>query len=167
LKSNTYLKDYDNRFRYQKSNPSHYNFTLEEQRRIRYNLCNCTTCDYLTDLFPILELEPQLKNVIFLDRTVEECLKLLAGLFSKHVEQFTKKGIYVGFSWEFLALAFIRTFRYLFLIIKSVSFIRNFRISYRKFLANDKSPARRIGQIDNRGSHFTCYVLAEAISSSN
>jgi isocitrate dehydrogenase len=37
-----------------------------------------------------------------------------------------------------------------------------------KFLANDKSPARKIGGIDNRGSHFYLAMYwAEALANSN
>src|SRR5690606_30206078 len=39
-------------------------------------------------------------------------------------------------------------------------------VATEKFLANDKSPARKVGQIDNRGSHFYLALYwAEALAS--
>ncbi len=87
--------------------------------------------DYLTDLFPILEVGTSAKMLSIVP------LMNGGGLFEtgaggsapKHVEQFTKEGYLRWDSLgEFLALrCFIRTFRTIFKQFKSNCFIRNFR----------------------------------------
>ena len=37
---------------------------------------------------------------------------------------------------------------------KAIVLAETLDVATEKFLANDKSPARKVGQIDNRGSHF-------------
>jgi isocitrate dehydrogenase len=74
----------------------------------------------------------------------------------------------LGLLREFLALAvFIRTFRSVYNNPKALVLAEALDQATDKFLKNDKSPARRIGQIDNRGSHFYLYVLGRSVSSSN
>ena len=114
--------------------------------------------DYLTDLFPILELGTSAKMLSIVP------LMKGGGLFEtgaggsapKHVQQFVKEGYLRWDSLgEFLALA--------------VS-LEHFSEKYddnrckllgvcldnatEKLLQENKSPARRLGSIDNRGSHF-------------
>jgi isocitrate dehydrogenase len=50
--------------------------------------------------------------------------------------------------------SFIRTFRSVYNNPKALVLAEALDQATDKFLKNDKSPARRIGQIDNRGSHF-------------
>lgn len=114
--------------------------------------------DYLTDLFPILELGTSAKMLSIVP------LMNGGGLFEtgaggsapKHVEQFLQEGYLRWDSLgEFLALA---------VSLEHLSQTQNnpkaqvlaetLDAATEKFLANDKSPARKIGQIDNRGSHF-------------
>src|SRR5690606_13380748 len=114
--------------------------------------------DYLTDLFPILELGTSAKML--------SIVPLLAGggLFEtgaggsapKHVQQFLEEG---HLRWdslgEFLALAVSledlgeKTNR------KDIKVLaETLNNATGKILVNDKSPSRKVGEIDNRGSHF-------------
>jgi isocitrate dehydrogenase len=114
--------------------------------------------DYLTDLFPIMELGTSAKML--------SVVPLMAGggLFEtgaggsapKHVQQFTEENYLRWDSLgEFLALQ------------ASLEFVADTTGNARakvladtldaanaKFLDNDKSPGRKLGTIDNRGSHF-------------
>lgn len=114
--------------------------------------------DYLTDLFPILELGTSAKMLSIVP------LMNGGGLFEtgaggsapKHVQQFVEEGYLRWDSLgEFLALG---------VSLEHVANTTNnakaqvladcLDAATEKFLENDKSPARKIGQIDNRGSHF-------------
>ncbi|EDX85757.1 isocitrate dehydrogenase, NADP-dependent [Synechococcus sp. PCC 7335] len=114
--------------------------------------------DYLTDLFPILELGTSAKML--------SIVPLLAGggLFEtgaggsapKHVQQFIAKG---HLRWdslgEFLALAVAleelgrKTNNQQAMIVAEA-----LNQATSKLLDTDKSPSRQVGEIDNRGSHF-------------
>jgi isocitrate dehydrogenase len=107
--------------------------------------------DYLTDLFPILEVGTSAKML--------SIVPLLAGggLFEtgaggsapKHVQQFVKEGYLRWDSLgEFSALA--ASLEHLGATILADTLDQ----AIAKFLDNNKSPARKVGQIDNRGSHF-------------
>jgi isocitrate dehydrogenase len=114
--------------------------------------------DYLTDLFPILELGTSAKMLSIVP------LMNGGGLFEtgaggsapKHVEQFLEEGYLRWDSLgEFLALG--ASFEHLSQVQnnpKALVLAETLDEATEKFLANDKSPARRVGQIDNRGSHF-------------
>ena len=114
--------------------------------------------DYLTDLFPILELGTSAKMLSIVP------LMNGGGLFEtgaggsapKHVQQFNEENYLRWDSLgEFLALA---------VSLEHLSEKDNngkakvladaLDAATGTFLENDKSPARRLGQIDNRGSHF-------------
>jgi isocitrate dehydrogenase len=114
--------------------------------------------DYLTDLFPILELGTSAKML--------SIVPLLAGggLFEtgaggsapKHVQQFEEEN---HLRWdslgEFLALAVSledlgqKTGRR-----EIQTLAKTLNIANEAFLDNDKSPSRKVGELDNRGSHF-------------
>jgi isocitrate dehydrogenase len=114
--------------------------------------------DYLTDLFPILELNTSAKML--------SIVPLLSGggLFEtgaggsapKHVQQFQKEGylrwdstgefLALGVSLEHLAETFQNP--------KAKVLADTLDVAFGKFLDNNKSPARKVGEIDNRGSHF-------------
>ncbi len=114
--------------------------------------------DYLTDLYPILELGTSAKML--------SIVPLLAGggLFEtgaggsapKHVQQFQKEGYLrwdslgefsaLGASLEHLGNAFKNS--------KALVLAETLDRAIAKFLDNNKSPARKVGEIDNRGSHF-------------
>jgi isocitrate dehydrogenase len=114
--------------------------------------------DYLTDLFPILELGTSAKML--------SIVPLLAGggLFEtgaggsapKHVQQFQKEGYLRWDSLgEFSALAASlehlgNTYRN----DKALVLSETLDLAIARILENNKSPARKVGEIDNRGSHY-------------
>lgn len=128
--------------------------------------------DYLTDLFPILELGTSAKMLSIVP------LMNGGGLFEtgaggsapKHVQQVEKEG---HLRWdslgEFLALA---------ASLEHLSQTRNnskaqvladtLDAAIGQFLDQNKSPSRRVGQLDNRGSHFYLAMYwAQAVASQN
>lgn len=125
--------------------------------------------DYLTDLFPILELGTSAKMLSIVP------LMNGGGLFEtgaggsapKHVDQFVGEGYLRWDSLgEFLALG--ASFEHLSQTqqnAKAQVLADALDIATEKFLANDKSPVRKVGQIDNRGSHFYLALYwAEALA---
>ncbi|HLO45267.1 MAG TPA: NADP-dependent isocitrate dehydrogenase [Leadbetterella sp.] len=114
--------------------------------------------DYNTDLFPILEVGTSAKMLSIVP------LMNGGGLFEtgaggsapKHVQQFLEEGYLRWDSLgEFLALA--PSYEHLsntFGNPKAQVLADTLDEATGKFLDNDKSPARKVGQIDNRGSHF-------------
>jgi len=125
--------------------------------------------DYLTDLFPILELGTSAKMLSIVP------LMNGGGLFEtgaggsapKHVEQFLKEGYLRWDSLgEFLALAVsLEHLGQTQNNAKALVLAETLDAATEKFLANDKSPARRLGGIDNRGSHFYLALYwAEALA---
>ena len=125
--------------------------------------------DYVTDLFPILEVGTSAKMLSIVP------LMNGGGLFEtgaggsapKHVEQFLEEG---HLRWdslgEFLALS------------ASLDHLGNYSNNPRaiilgealdeasgKYLDNDKSPSRKVNELDNRGSHFYLAMYwAEALA---
>lgn len=125
--------------------------------------------DYLTDLFPILELGTSAKML--------SVVPLLAGggLFEtgaggsapKHVEQFAQENYLRWDSLgEFSALgASLEHIAQNFKNEKAQVLADALDKAIAKFLDNNKSPARKVGQIDNRGSHFYLAMYwAEALA---
>ncbi|MGL1885742.1 MAG: NADP-dependent isocitrate dehydrogenase [Reichenbachiella sp.] len=114
--------------------------------------------DYLTDLFPILELGTSAKMLSIVP------LMNGGGLFEtgaggsapKHVQQFNEEGYLRWDSLgEFLALAVsLEHLATTFDNPKAQVLAEALDVATDKFLDNDKSPARKVGKIDNRGSHF-------------
>ncbi|MEM6601541.1 MAG: NADP-dependent isocitrate dehydrogenase [Verrucomicrobiota bacterium] len=114
--------------------------------------------DYLTDLFPILELGTSAKMLSIVP------LMNGGGLFEtgaggsapKHVQQFVAENYLRWDSLgEFLALAV--SFEHLagaFDQPKAKVLSETLDAATGKFLEENKSPTRRLGGIDNRGSHF-------------
>jgi isocitrate dehydrogenase len=135
-------------------------FTLERFRagKDTISVTGNVLRDYLTDLFPIIEIGTSAKML--------SVVPLLAGggLFEtgaggsapKHVQQFQKEGylrwdslgefLALGASLEHLAVTFKND--------KAQVLADTLDQAIAKFLDNNKSPARKVGQIDNRGSHF-------------
>jgi len=114
--------------------------------------------DYLTDLFPILELGTSAKMLSIVP------LMNGGGLFEtgaggsapKHVQQFVKENYLRWDSLgEFLALAVsLEHLSEVFKNPKAKILADTLDAATSRFLETNKSPARRVGQIDNRGSHF-------------
>jgi len=126
--------------------------------------------DYLTDLFPILEVGTSAKMLSIVP------LMNGGGLFEtgaggsapKHVQQFVEEG---HLRWdslgEFLALA---------VSLEHLSSTTNnakakvlgetLDLATDKFLENGKSPSRKVNELDNRGSHFYLSLYwAQALAS--
>jgi isocitrate dehydrogenase len=114
--------------------------------------------DYNTDLFPILELGTSAKMLSIVP------LMNGGGLFEtgaggsapKHVQQFEKEN---HLRWdslgEFLALA--ASFEHLSVTTdnaKAKVLGQTLDLATAKFLQENKSPSRRVNELDNRGSHF-------------
>ncbi|MBP8791825.1 MAG: NADP-dependent isocitrate dehydrogenase [Lutibacter sp.] len=114
--------------------------------------------DFLTDLFPILELGTSAKMLSIVP------LMNGGGLFEtgaggsapKHVDQFVEEG---HLRWdslgEFLALA--ASLEHLSIAKnnpKALVLAETLDDATDKFLETNKSPSRKVGEIDNRGSHF-------------
>lgn len=114
--------------------------------------------DYLTDMFPILELGTSAKMLSIVP------LMNGGGLFEtgaggsapKHIEQFIEEGYLRWDSLgEFLALqASLEHLSQTQDNPKAKVLSDALDTANAKFLATDKSPARKVGGIDNRGSHF-------------
>ncbi|MEM9718994.1 MAG: NADP-dependent isocitrate dehydrogenase [Bacteroidota bacterium] len=114
--------------------------------------------DYLTDLFPILELGTSAKMLSIVP------LMAGGGLFEtgaggsapKHVQQFEAEG---HLRWdslgEFLALAVSLEHLGKNFYNPGASVLgETLDIATEKFLENRKSPSRKVNELDNRGSHF-------------
>ncbi|UUC44324.1 NADP-dependent isocitrate dehydrogenase [Flavobacterium cerinum] len=172
-KVNTYLKEYDTTgLDIQILSPVE--ATLFSLERIKNGLDTISVTgnvlrDYLTDLFPILELGTSAKMLSIVP------LMNGGGLFEtgaggsapKHVEQFLEEGYLRWDSLgEFLALAVsLEHLGNVFNSDKALVLAETLDQATEKFLANDKSPARKVGQIDNRGSHFYLALYwAEALA---
>ena len=114
--------------------------------------------DYLTDLFPILELNTSAKMLSIVP------LMSGGGLFEtgaggsapKHVQQFQQEGYLRWDSLgEFLALCVsLEHLAQTFKNDKAQILADALDVANGKILDNNKSPARKVGEIDNRGSHF-------------
>ena len=125
--------------------------------------------DYLTDLFPILEVGTSAKMLSIVP------LMNGGGLFEtgaggsapKHVEQFLKENYLRWDSLgEFFALAAsLEHLSIVFRHAKARVLAETLDAATGRFLENDKSPTRKLGGIDNRGSHFYLALYwAEALS---
>ncbi|MDX1364805.1 NADP-dependent isocitrate dehydrogenase [Arenibacter latericius] len=114
--------------------------------------------DYLTDLFPILELGTSAKMLSIVP------LMNGGGLFEtgaggsapKHVQQFLSEGhlrwdslgefLALGVSLDYLGEKENNS--------KAVVLAEALDTATEQFLINDKSPSRKVNELDNRGSHF-------------
>jgi isocitrate dehydrogenase len=114
--------------------------------------------DYLTDLFPILEVGTSAKMLSIVP------LINGGGLFEtgaggsapKHVQQFLEENY---LRWDSLGefLALVPSFEHLgetFNLPQAQVLAQTLDAATGKFLDQDRSPGRKLGTIDNRGSHF-------------
>lgn len=172
-KVNEYLKDHDtNGLEIHTMAP--YDATLFSLDRIRkgedtISVTGNVLRDYLTDLFPILELGTSAKMLSIVP------LMNGGGLFEtgaggsapKHVQQLVDQNYLRWDSLgEFLALAVsLDHLGEKFNNPKARVLGSALDEATEKFLETDKSPARRLGSIDNRGSHFYLAMYwAEALA---
>jgi isocitrate dehydrogenase len=162
LKVEQYLKDHDtNDLEIKIMAPKDaMNYTLKRTRagQDTISVTGNVLRDYLTDLFPILELGSSSKML--------SVVPLLAGggLFEtgaggsapKHVEQFLNEG---HLRWDSLG-------EFLALTVSLEHLSANFDnpqaqvladtldLAISRYLENEKAPSRRAGELDNRGTHF-------------
>jgi isocitrate dehydrogenase len=135
-------------------------YTLERMRdgKDTISVTGNVLRDYLTDLFPILELGTSAKML--------SIVPLLAGggLYEtgaggsapKHVQQLQKENYLRWDSLgEFLALGVsLEDLADNTKNAKAKVLAKTLDTAIGLFLENDKSPARKVGELDNRGSHF-------------
>ena len=161
-KVNTYLKNYDtNGLDLQilaSIEATHYTLSRLKQGLDTISVSGNVLRDYLTDLFPILEVGTSAKMLSIVP------LMNGGGLFEtgaggsapKHVEQFTHEN---HLRWdslgEFLALAVsLEHFSQVNSNPKAAVLGEALDSATEKFLDEKKSPSRRVNELDNRGSHF-------------
>ena len=114
--------------------------------------------DYLTDLFPILELGTSAKMLSIVP------LMNGGGLFEtgaggsapKHVQQFLQEG---HLRWDSLGefCALVPSFEHIsntFNNKKALILAKTLDQAIGRFLENEKSPSRKVHELDTRGSHF-------------
>ncbi len=125
--------------------------------------------DYLTDLFPILEVGTSAKMLSIVP------LMNGGGLFEtgaggsapKHVQQFIEED---HLRWDSLGefMALTASLEHLDNVIgnkKAAILAKTLDAATGKFLDNNKSPSSKVGELDNRGSHFYLAMYwAEALS---
>jgi isocitrate dehydrogenase len=172
-KVTAYLKDFDtNGLDIKILNPvaaTHYTLDRLKNGLDTISVTGNVLRDYLTDLFPILELGTSAKMLSIVP------LMNGGGLFEtgaggsapKHVDQFVEEGYLRWDSLgEFLALgASLEHLGQTLNNSKAIVLSETLDVACDKFLKNDKSPARKVGQIDNRGSHFYLAMYwAEALA---
>ena len=161
-KVHSYLKDHDtNGLDIQILAPieaTHYTLSRLKQGLDTISVSGNVLRDYLTDLFPILEVGTSAKMLSIVP------LMNGGGLFEtgaggsapKHVEQFTHEN---HLRWdslgEFLALAVsLEHFSQVNSNPKAAVLGEALDSATEKFLDEKKSPSRRVNELDNRGSHF-------------
>ena len=114
--------------------------------------------DYLTDLFPILELGTSAKmlSIVPLMNGGGMFETGAGGSAPKHVQQFQQEGYLRWDSLgEFLALgASLEHLGQKFNNAKAQVLAETLDQANSRILDNNKSPARKVGELDNRGSHF-------------
>ena len=135
-------------------------FTLERTRKglDTISVTGNVLRDYLTDLFPIMELGTSAKMLSIVP------LMNGGGLFEtgaggsapKHVQQLLEENFLRWDSLgEFLALAAsLEHLGTTYNNAKALVLAKTLDQATGQFLDNNKSPSRKVGNIDNRGSHF-------------
>ena len=175
-KVHTYLKDHDtNGLDLQILDPieaTHYTLSRLKDGLDTISVSGNVLRDYLTDLFPILEVGTSAKMLSIVP------LMNGGGLFEtgaggsapKHVEQFNHEN---HLRWdslgEFLALAVaLEHFSKVNSNPKAAVLGEALDAATEKFLDEKKSPSRRVNELDNRGSHFYLTLYwAEALAAQN
>jgi isocitrate dehydrogenase len=175
-KVKTYLKDYDTTgLDIQIMSPSDATTYTLKRVKAGENTISVTgnvLRDYLTDLFPILELGTSAKMLSIVP------LMNGGGLFEtgaggsapKHVEQFEEENhlrwdslgefLALGVSLEYLGEKYTNP--------RATILGETLDQATAKFLLNSKSPSRKVNELDNRGSHFYLAMYwAEALANSN
>lgn len=161
-KVNAYLKDHDTKGLEIKilSPVEATRFTLERIKKGEdtISVTGNVLRDYLTDLFPILEVGTSAKMLSIVP------LMNGGGLFEtgaggsapKHVQQFEKEN---HLRWDSLGefLALVASLEHLAdrnNLPKARVLAKTLDDATTEFLLTNKSPSRKVGELDNRGSHF-------------
>ncbi|TWI53135.1 isocitrate dehydrogenase [Pseudomonas duriflava] len=161
-KVKTYLKDHDtNGLDIQIMSPeeaTRFSLARIREGKDTISVTGNVLRDYLTDLFPIMELGTSAKMLSIVP------LMNGGGLFEtgaggsapKHVQQFVQEN---HLRWdslgEFLALAeSLDHYGNVTNNAKAKLFAKTLDQANGKFLDSNKSPSRKVGELDNRGSHF-------------
>jgi isocitrate dehydrogenase len=175
-KVETYLKDHDTNGLeiYIKTPEEATQFSLDRIRagKDTISVTGNVLRDYLTDLFPIMDLGTSAKMLSIVP------LMNGGGLFEtgaggsapKHVQQFVEEGYLRWDSLgEFLALGVsLEDLGQTQDNAKAIILSETLDAANEKFLENDKSPARKVGEIDKRGSHFYLALYwAQALAAQN
>ena len=150
------------------------NFTLERTRagKDTISVTGNVLRDYLTDLFPIMELGTSAKMLSIVP------LMSGGGLFEtgaggsapKHVQQLVEENFLRWDSLgEFLALAAsLEHLGSTYNNPKALVLSKTLDQATGEFLDRNKSPSRKVGNIDNRGSHFYLALFwAQALAAQN
>ncbi|MFT6044525.1 MAG: isocitrate dehydrogenase [Arenicella sp.] len=162
IKVNKYLQDHDTQsLNLMIMSPAEATrFSLEQitQGKDVISVSGNVLRDYLTDLFPILEVGTSAKMLSIVP------LMNGGGLFEtgaggsapKHVDQFSKQG---HLRWDSLGefLATAASFEHLAEVTENPCahiIAQALDDATSKLLDEGKSPSRKVGEIDNRGSHF-------------
>ena len=172
-KVNTYLKDHDTSGLDIKilstEKATHYTLARVKNGENTISVTGNVLRDYLTDLFPILELGTSAKMLSIVP------LMNGGGLFEtgaggsapKHVQQFTKEG---HLRWdslgEFLALAVsLEHLGTKYGNSKAIVLSETLDHATEKLLEKNQGPSRKVNELDNRGSHFYLALYwAEALA---
>ena len=175
-KVNTYLKDHNTSgldikiLSTEKATP--YTHARVKNGETKISVTRNVLRDYLTDLFPILELGTSAKMLSIVP------LMNGGGLFEtgaggsapKHVQQFTKEG---HLRWdslgEFLALAVsLEHLGNKYNNNNAIILSETLDQATEKLLENKQGPSRKVNELDNRGSHFYLALYwAEALAKQN
>jgi len=137
---------------------THYTLQRVKEGKDTISVTGNVLRDYLTDLFPILELGTSAKMLSIVP------LMNGGGLFEtgaggsapRHVQQFVEEG---HLRWdslgEFLALAVsLEHLGEVYDNPKAIVLGKALDQATEKYLDNGKSPSRKVNELDNRGSHF-------------
>jgi isocitrate dehydrogenase len=175
-KVKTYLKDHDTHGLDIKilsiEKATHYTLARVKNGEDTISVTGNVLRDYLTDLFPILELGTSAKMLSIVP------LMNGGGLFEtgaggsapKHVQQFVEEG---HLRWdslgEFLALAVsLEHLGTKYNNNNAIILSETLDQATEKLLENNQGPSRKVNEIDNRGSHFYLALYwAEALSIQN
>jgi isocitrate dehydrogenase len=175
-KVKTYLKDHDTHGLDIKilsiEKATHYTLARVKNGEDTISVTGNVLRDYLTDLFPILELGTSAKMLSIVP------LMNGGGLFEtgaggsapKHVQQFVEEG---HLRWdslgEFLALAVsLEHLGTKYNNNNAIILSETLDQATEKLLENNQGPSRKVNEIDNRGSHFYLALYwAEALSNQN
>lgn len=173
IKVNEYLKDHDteglNLLIMSPADATRYSLEKINEGTDVISVTGNVLRDYLTDLFPILEVGTSAKMLSIVP------LMNGGGLFEtgaggsapKHVQQFNKEG---HLRWDSLGefLATAASFEHLADVNhnqKAQILADTLDIATSKLLDEGKSPSRKVNELDNRGSHFYLALYwAEALA---